>query len=67
MHLTLFEVLLPIYKHADLKVIKRIEKLREERKWNSIYYTFKGTKKLNRKKEDIQQQLINSSWQFQSY
>ena len=29
-HLTLFEVLLPIYKHADLKVIKRIEKLREE-------------------------------------
>ena len=23
-------VLLPIYKHADLKVIKRIEKLREE-------------------------------------
>ena len=32
-HLTLFlvfEVLLPIYKNADLKVIKRIEKLREE-------------------------------------
>ena len=31
MHLTLFEVLLPIYKHVDLKVIKRTEKLREEK------------------------------------
>ena len=29
-HLTLFEVLLRIYKHADLNAFKRIEKLQEE-------------------------------------